>query len=380
MQRDPRHYLQRPDVDHLGVDSSATSLTGYGARLWLHKQEGSLLFNSAVGVLSPTFDVNDMGYQSRSDIVNAHLGMGWAWNQPEPLAPPGLGDRRALREPRPRRQPHLPRLLRLHRGAARQQHRRPLQPQPHRRRLRQPPDARRAAGAPARRPAERRLGHHRPRRAGWSGASSWAASGGPAADAWNWSVEPERDLEAGLEPRAEPRARLRADRRGRAVRDQRRRARARCRRTSAAGATSSPGSTRGRSPPTSGSTSRSRRTCRSRPTCSRSSRPARYTDFKELARVALVRLRPLRARHGRGAGRPRASRRRSLVQLQVAARERGAALGVPAGLGALLRVDAGARGLRARRASCASVPRRGGCSTPQADDIFMVKATYYLDL
>jgi hypothetical protein len=82
VQNDPRHYLQRPDVDHLGVDSSATSLAGYGARLWLHKQQGSLLFNSAVGVLGPTFDVNDMGFQSRADVANAHLGMGWAWNRP----------------------------------------------------------------------------------------------------------------------------------------------------------------------------------------------------------------------------------------------------------------------------------------------------------
>jgi len=82
VQRDPRHYFQRPDAGYLGVDSSATSLTGYGARLWLHKQEGSLLFNSAVGFLSPRFDLNDMGYQSWADVRNAHLGMGYAWNQP----------------------------------------------------------------------------------------------------------------------------------------------------------------------------------------------------------------------------------------------------------------------------------------------------------
>jgi len=82
VQRDPRHYLQRPDVGHLGVDSSATSLTGYATRLWLHKQEGSFLFNSAFGVLSPGYDVNDMGYQTRADVMNGHLGMGWAWNEP----------------------------------------------------------------------------------------------------------------------------------------------------------------------------------------------------------------------------------------------------------------------------------------------------------
>ncbi len=82
LQRDPRHYLQRPDVSHLGVDTSATSLTGAVARVWLHKQEGSVLFNSALGVISPRFDVNDMGYQSRADIVNGHVGVGYAWNRP----------------------------------------------------------------------------------------------------------------------------------------------------------------------------------------------------------------------------------------------------------------------------------------------------------
>jgi hypothetical protein len=82
VQRDSRHYLQRPDVGYLGVDSSATSLAGYGSRVWLHHQQGSLLFNSAIGVLSPKFDVNDMGYQARADAVNGHLGGGWAWNRP----------------------------------------------------------------------------------------------------------------------------------------------------------------------------------------------------------------------------------------------------------------------------------------------------------
>ena len=82
LQRGPRHYLQRPDAEHLGVDSSATSLTGCGARVWLHKQEGSFLFNSAVGFMDPKFDVNDMGYQSQANITNAHLGTGYAWNRP----------------------------------------------------------------------------------------------------------------------------------------------------------------------------------------------------------------------------------------------------------------------------------------------------------
>ena len=82
LQRSPVHYLQRPDARHLGVDSSATSLTGYGARLWLNKQEGNVLFNSALGVLSPRFDVNDMGYMSQADAVNGHAGLGYKWTEP----------------------------------------------------------------------------------------------------------------------------------------------------------------------------------------------------------------------------------------------------------------------------------------------------------
>ena len=82
LQRSSLHYLQRPDARRLGVDSSATSLTGYGARLWLNKQEGNVLFNSAVGMLSPKFDVNDVGYMSQADATNGHAGIGYKWTEP----------------------------------------------------------------------------------------------------------------------------------------------------------------------------------------------------------------------------------------------------------------------------------------------------------
>jgi len=82
LQRNPVHYLQRPDARELGVDSSATSLTGYGGRVWLNKQEGNVLFNSAVGILSPKFELNDVGYLSRADATNAHVGLGYQWTEP----------------------------------------------------------------------------------------------------------------------------------------------------------------------------------------------------------------------------------------------------------------------------------------------------------
>jgi hypothetical protein len=82
VQTDPRHYFQRPDASYLGMDSSATSLTGYAARVWLNKQEGNFRSNSAIGVMSPKFDVNDMGFMSRADVINVHNGYGYMWSKP----------------------------------------------------------------------------------------------------------------------------------------------------------------------------------------------------------------------------------------------------------------------------------------------------------
>ena len=82
LQRNSTHYFQRPDASHVEVDSSATSLEGYGARLWLIKQKGSLQFNAGVGALSPGFEANDLGFLERADLANAHVGMGYRWTHP----------------------------------------------------------------------------------------------------------------------------------------------------------------------------------------------------------------------------------------------------------------------------------------------------------
>ena len=82
LQADPRHYLQRPDAPRLGIDSSATSLTGFGARVWLNKQQGDWFSNSGVGFLDPRFDVDDIGFQPRSNLVNGHAGVGYRWTKP----------------------------------------------------------------------------------------------------------------------------------------------------------------------------------------------------------------------------------------------------------------------------------------------------------
>jgi hypothetical protein len=82
LQRNSGHYFQRPDVGYLGVDSSLTGLAGYAGRLMLNKNRGRVVFNSAVGFISPRFDVNDLGYQSFSDVLNTHVYTGYRWTTP----------------------------------------------------------------------------------------------------------------------------------------------------------------------------------------------------------------------------------------------------------------------------------------------------------
>jgi hypothetical protein len=82
LQQSPLHYFQRPDASHISVDSSATSLTGYSGRMMINKNRGRWIFNTAVGFISPKFEVNDLGFESFGDIINAHFYTGYRWNEP----------------------------------------------------------------------------------------------------------------------------------------------------------------------------------------------------------------------------------------------------------------------------------------------------------
>jgi len=85
LQRSSARYFQRPDAHAFSVDSTATSLTGYAGRIMLNKQRGAVMLNVAAGVIDPRYEVNDLGYLSRSDVVNAHLASGYRWLTPTSL-------------------------------------------------------------------------------------------------------------------------------------------------------------------------------------------------------------------------------------------------------------------------------------------------------
>jgi hypothetical protein len=80
LQTSPLHYLQRPDAGHVHVDSSATHLQGYAGRLALNKQKGDFYVNAAIGLIDPKFDVDDLGFMWRTDLINGHLVLGYRWN------------------------------------------------------------------------------------------------------------------------------------------------------------------------------------------------------------------------------------------------------------------------------------------------------------
>jgi len=77
-----RHYFQRPDANHVSVDSSAESLTGFAGRVVLNKEKGNFFVNSAFGFITPSFEVNYLGFLFRTDVINMHVGAGYSWTMP----------------------------------------------------------------------------------------------------------------------------------------------------------------------------------------------------------------------------------------------------------------------------------------------------------
>lgn len=83
LQKQPYRYMQRPDKTYMPLDSSRTSIAGYFSRLMLNKQKGNLYINSAIGLMSPGFEYNDLGSQWMADRINGHLVLGYRWFEPD---------------------------------------------------------------------------------------------------------------------------------------------------------------------------------------------------------------------------------------------------------------------------------------------------------
>ena len=71
------HYYQRPDVDYVDFNPDATTLNGWAGRIFINKQKGRFVFNTAIGVMSPGFHAVDLGYHTRGDVINGHVEVGY---------------------------------------------------------------------------------------------------------------------------------------------------------------------------------------------------------------------------------------------------------------------------------------------------------------
>jgi hypothetical protein len=83
LQSSSLHYFQRPDANYVSIDPDATSLTGYSGRITINKQKGNTYLNAALGLITPGFDSNDLGFMFRTDIINSHLVLGYRWFEPD---------------------------------------------------------------------------------------------------------------------------------------------------------------------------------------------------------------------------------------------------------------------------------------------------------
>ncbi len=83
LQRAFPRLFQRPDSDHLRVDSTATSLSGLTGEIAIQKDGGAHWTGSlSAAFTSPGFDSNSLGYQSRADDANAGAVVSYSQNTP----------------------------------------------------------------------------------------------------------------------------------------------------------------------------------------------------------------------------------------------------------------------------------------------------------
>lgn len=82
LQKNSSHYFQRPDADHVTLDSAMTQMTGYAGRFMLNRETGHLYLNTALGIISPGFESNDLGRATMTDRINHHIMLGYRWYDP----------------------------------------------------------------------------------------------------------------------------------------------------------------------------------------------------------------------------------------------------------------------------------------------------------
>jgi hypothetical protein len=82
-QQSSARYFQRPDADYVSVDSTRTSLAGYGGTMKLGRSSNKKIqFETSFTLRSPGLEFNDMGYMRYSDVIHHGTWMGYYLRDP----------------------------------------------------------------------------------------------------------------------------------------------------------------------------------------------------------------------------------------------------------------------------------------------------------
>lgn len=83
VQHASNHYFQRPDADHLDVDSTATSMTGASALIAVGRQAGQHWRGEVqVATTTPSYEINDLGFNYRTDRRDAQVRVNYLQQRP----------------------------------------------------------------------------------------------------------------------------------------------------------------------------------------------------------------------------------------------------------------------------------------------------------
>ena len=83
LQQAPQRYLQRPDADHIRLDTTKTSLGGGFGEFSFAKTGGKWRGSLTAAAVTPGFDVNDLGFQFRADVYSLSGTVFYSQNEPE---------------------------------------------------------------------------------------------------------------------------------------------------------------------------------------------------------------------------------------------------------------------------------------------------------
>lgn len=82
LQRRSAHYFQRPDADHITLDSTRTFLSGSGGEIGIGKGGGRWRIEGEFTWRSPGLDLNDIGFMQMADVISQGFETAYIVNDP----------------------------------------------------------------------------------------------------------------------------------------------------------------------------------------------------------------------------------------------------------------------------------------------------------